>query len=536
MTVFSPHSYDNSHPGHRSDLEIPGHSIQFSRFAPLKETQVGGEIAGPLASLCITQLFDCSFLPPGESVEAVYRFPLLGDALIKEVTVRFGETVVKTSLAERKTAESQYRKAKKSGQLAALLTQEAEDVFTLHLSGITSTEGVQVESEFLLWLSPAEGGFSLRIPLTTTPRFSREDEKGSRPFEGQAFDIQWDPGHRARLSLRCMGFRSVECPSNALMVVGEDEGSLFISFEEGSVFPDQDILLTFFSESKNTSLPGLQVFSGSDGTFLALATPLEVLTEEVLPREIILLVDHSGSMEGAKLEAADWAVESFLSQLGEGDSFNLGFFHSACRWMSARPVQALKEALSFAEDFIENSKDSGGTELGMALEQALRQRGAEGSFSRHILVITDGQATDFARINTYLEREGKSRTGLRVSVVSIDSAPNEPLTRMMAEKGRGSCSFLSSNPDEVDITTSLDEIFKDFSRPFATGVSLTSSCPLRDAEGIRTAAKGTLDLGELISGRARWICGRCEGRPDGFNLLDGKGDVLAAALPGETSP
>lgn len=536
MTVLSKNRHDNVRPGQQAVLEFLEDTIDTAFAAPLRETMVSGEVAGPLASLTLAQVFDCSFLPEGRTVETVYRFPLPGDGIVQGVVVYFGEAKIQTRLTKRIDAAEEYDGARESGRQAVLFEQESDDVFSLHITGISGAEPVRVETEFLLWLPPAENGSTLRIPLTLAPRYSRMDETGSRSRNAQPLDVKWDPGHRAGLSLTCRGYRSAECPSNALRVSEGADGALQISFEEGKVFPDQDIVLTLVTDTAGDR-PGLQVFPASDGNFLALATLPAREPETLLPREILLLVDHSGSMSGPKWEAADWAVETFLSRLDPSDWFNLAFFHDTCRWLSSRPVQASKENISRAGDFIRSSTDSGGTELGMSLKDALSQQRQDGECSRHVVVFTDGQVTDGGRISLLLEREAVRPDARRVSIVCIDSAPNEPLASMIAEKGRGLCSFLSSNPDDVDITTALDGVLREFSRPLAAGACISSMVPLRDAAGTRTNGNGTLDLGDLVTGRSRWVCGRSEGgSPDGLSLLDGRGGLLASARVSLPSP
>jgi len=105
-------------------------------------------------------------------------------------------------------------------------------------------------------------------------------------------------------------------------------------------------------------------------------------------------------MTGAKWEASDWAVRSFLSKLGGDDLVNVGFFHDVCSWMESASVKATDETRAKALNFIENALDSGGTNLGAALEEALLQPRAPGEFARHVVVVTDGQVGDYGRIST----------------------------------------------------------------------------------------------------------------------------------------
>ena len=124
-----------------------------------------------------------------------------------------------------------------------------------------------------------------------------------------------------------------------------------------------------------------------------------------LAREVILLIDHSGSMEGAKWEAADWAVQNLLAGLTPGDTFNLGLFHTTTRWFARQPVRGDERTVKQARDFLLQHKDSGGTELGVALEQALGQARDADARARHVLIVTDAQVSDAGRILALVERE-----------------------------------------------------------------------------------------------------------------------------------
>ena len=131
MTVLSAQRFDNSRGGGCSTLEVretsrKGRKTSEPRPVPLKETSVTGSVQGPLASLVLNQLFDCSFLKEGTAAEAVYRFPLPGDALVRGVTVTFGKVRIATRLAEREEAQEEYDDAVEKGRQAALVTREGD--------------------------------------------------------------------------------------------------------------------------------------------------------------------------------------------------------------------------------------------------------------------------------------------------------------------------------------------------------------------------------------------------------------------------
>ena len=134
--------------------------------------------------------------------------------------------------------------------------------------------------------------------------------------------------------------------------------------------------------------------------FLALCTPPKWADAKKVPREVVLLVDHSGLMEGAKWEAADWAVERFLAGLSERDSFALGLFHSTTKWFAQRTRKATPDAVREAVAFLKKNRDSGGTELGVALEQALDRARAADTPARHVLILTDAEVSELLAQHT----------------------------------------------------------------------------------------------------------------------------------------
>ena len=122
---------------------------------------------------------------------------------------------------------------------------------------------------------------------------------------------------------------------------------------------------------------------------------------------MIVLIDHSGSMSGPKWEAADWAVQNLLAGLGANDTFNLGLFHSTTRWFARQPVRGDDRTIRQATEFLLQHKDSGGTELGVALEQALSQPRDTADRARHVVIVTDAQVSDAGRIMALVEREAE---------------------------------------------------------------------------------------------------------------------------------
>jgi Ca-activated chloride channel family protein len=519
--MFSASAYENSQLDGVSILEIvtdedPG-VTQPRQFVPLKRTELRGEIVGPLAHLLLTQVYGYSREQSGKVLEALYRFPLPGDAAVTRVRVHFGDVEIQTELKEREQAEADYEEAKRQGRQAALTTRESPGVFTLQVAGIQPGQDVTVETTYVQLARTEGGAWSLRVPLTTVPRYVRSDEVTSRHAHAQPLLLLRDPGHRFSLDVTVRGAGSVESHTHPLDVTEEGHG-MRVRLRDGEVVPDRDCVLSWRA-SQDQVRPTLQVLLHEDASsrqvyFLALVAPRSGHKPgRGVPREIILLVDHSGSMHGAKWEAADWAVEAFLSDLSERDAFALGLFHNTTRWFSGKLRRASTDAVGDAVRFLQMHKDSGGTELGVALEQALNIRRSRDQRARHVLIVTDAQVTDAGRVLRLASVEMKRKHRRRISVLCIDAAPNSFLASELAERSGGVARFLTSTPEAEDITTALDRVLEDWGEPVLADLRLSVS--RADVQAARhraveadDAGWSIIDVGDLPSGRAVWVVGR----------------------------
>ncbi len=539
--MFNARGFDNSRPDGIGVLEavVEGAADQPRRFVPLKRTELRGELSGPLAHLRLTQVFGYSTSECDRTLEAAYRFPLPGDAAVIAVRVRFGDISIRARLGDRRDAEAGYEKARSEGRRAALATRESPDVFTLQVAGLQPDQEVTVETTFVL-LARAEGaGWSLRIPLTTAPRYVRKDEAGSRSAEGQPLAILRDPGHRFALDLGLRGSGPVESSTHQLDVA-RDGGRRRVQLLDGEVVPDRDCVLSWQWEGAPDRAM-LDVARHDDPAsgfayFLAMVAPPATRDPgRGLAREVLLLVDHSGSMDGPKWQAADWAVEKFLADLTPRDRFALGLFHTTTKWFSKAPRAAEPRAIEEAIAFLKANRDQGGTELGVALEQALGQDRGQGEPARHVLIVTDAQSTDVGRLLGLVESESKRPDRRRVSVLCIDAAPNSSLALEMAERGGGVARFLTSDPSEQDIASALDELLADWAEPVHVGLRLEVDRPFvraarRASVEIDHPGWSGVDLGDLPAGRSLWVAGRVpldEGGPLNFRLATAKGRELA---------
>jgi Ca-activated chloride channel family protein len=538
--MFNPRYQENTRPDGVSVLEIipdPDTPPEAPpRIVPLKRTEATGNITGPLATLRLTQVYGYSRQQCDHVLEALYRFPLPGDAAVVGVRVRFGTVEIDASLKERQKAEEEYAEARQEGRQAALLTRESPDVFTLKVAGIAPEQDVTVETDYVQLARVESDGWSLRIPLTTSPRYVRADELTSRHAQGQPLCLLRDPGHRFSLDVTLEGSGTMVSPTHRLDLTSTDD-SVRVRLQDGEVLPDRDCVLTW-KPLRDPEHPGLQVTVHDDSAtgqvyFLARVTPPSRRPAGTgVARETILLVDHSGSMQGPKWEAADWAVKKFLAELTERDTFALGLFHDQTEWLGKGMQLARPEAVQKAVAFLEAHKDTGGTQLGVALEQALDRPRSRTEAARHVLIVTDAEVTDAGRILRLAEEESRRPDRRRIDVLCIDAAPNAFLASELAERGGGVSKFLTSAPEELDITTALDEVLAEWAMPLFTDQRLEVDRPKLEAAG-RQVQTG-IDLGDLPAGRSVWVVGRAPRGTTGdvgFRLTAGGRELAVFRAP-----
>ncbi|MGI6366849.1 MAG: VIT domain-containing protein [Anaerolineae bacterium] len=547
--MLNPNNYANAAPAGVAVLEpLPGPQEERAPLAlvPLRRSTVNGRWEGPLAELTLTHTFGYTRAQCDRVLEAVYRFPLPGDAAVRRVVVTFGSVEIISELKERQEAEHDYERARREGRQAALTTRESPDVFTLRVTGLQPDQDVVVETTCLLLAAPEGLGWTLRIPLTTAPRYVRRDERGSRR-DAQPLALYRDPGHRFALDLITSG-GNISSGTHGL-VSSQEDGHRRVRLAAGELIPDRDCVLRWDPAQpadEDLTRPTLQVWTAPStedpaSTYLAalVTPPLQREGLPVLPREAIVLVDHSGSMGGSKVAAADRAAMHLLGSLQPGDRYNLAVFDHRCRWMHSQPERLDGQTVERAQAFLQAGSDMGGTELGVALEQALAQRTTRGEVSRHILIITDAQVSDDARILALVEGEARQAARRRISVLCIDASPNAYLTHQLAALGGGVARFLSSDPEQADLQGALLEIVEGWALPLATGLRLAV-----DREGLEgpTGAAAlapsprqgwsALDLGDLTATRAQWVVGRVPtggSEPLSIALLAADGSVVPSS-------
>ncbi len=458
------------------------------RTVPTLDTRVNIDITGMLARVEVRQTFHN---PGTRWAEGIYVFPLPEQAAVDHLRMVIGARVIEGQIKERSQAKEIYRQARQAGQRASLVEQERPNVFTSSLTNIAPGESISVEIEYQQTVRYSDGAFRLRFPLVVGPRYipgqALGTEQGVDAFTGtgwgQATDRVADAEritppvrhpHEGPVNPVTLGI-----DLNAGMPLAEvtssyhpidrhlsSEGRYRIQLAEQQVPADRDFELVWRPAAG--SAPTAAWFVERDNAehygLLMLLPPAQGARIPDIGRELVFVIDTSGSMHGASIRQARSALLMALDRLSERDRFNIIRFNNTTDSLFPQSQKADQQGLALARRFIEGLDASGGTEMLPALEMALLSEEQQGL--RQIVFLTDGSVGNERQLFQLIRKKlGDSR----LFTIGIGSAPNSYFMRKAAEFGRGTFTYIGDSQEVMEKTA---ELFLKLEQPALTDIRL----------------------------------------------------------------
>jgi Ca-activated chloride channel family protein len=449
--------------------------------APVLDTAVHIVVTGIIARTEVRQRFTN---PSDEWVEGVYVFPLPDGAAVDTLHLVVGQTVLEGEIREREEARRTYEQAQAEGRRASLLEQQRPNIFTTSVANLGPHEQAEVVIEYQETVRYAGGVFSLRFPLVVGPRYipgsplpCAPTGSGGAPATDRVPDasLLTPPVLPPTLdsvnpvSLRVdldagVPLARISSLYHPVEVRGGADGHATITLQGGTTVADRDFALEWVPETGRE--PRAAIFAeelGGDSYALLMVlppAPAEGAMHRLL-REMVLVIDTSGSMQGASIGQARAAVIWALRRLEPGDSFRIIAFDNLLRQFPLREVSPGN--IDEAAEWVSALDARGGTGMRPALEAALADDGDDGRL-RQVVFVTDGCVGNEDELLGVLHRQlGRSR----LFTVGIGSAPNSHLMHAMAEAGRGTFTFIG-RPEEVG--TRMGELLGRISTPVLADV------------------------------------------------------------------
>jgi len=425
---------------------------------PLKHTDVKAHISGFLSRVVVTQEFENPFK---EKIEAVYTFPLPQNAAVDDMTMIVGERIVRGKILRREEAQAAYEAAKTGGQVASLLDQERPNIFTQSVANILPGEQVKITISYVETLKYEAGAYEFVFPMVVGPRYvpgvaSGAQGNGFSPDTNQVPDASritprpipagMRAGHDVSLDVTVdagVPIDSITSKSHGIEVDGPDGRQAHLRLKNSSVIPNKDFVLRYDVGGSAIQDALLTHHSDKGGFFtLILQPPQRVDAEDVMPKELVFVLDTSGSMSGFPIEKAKETMKLALDSLYPADTFNLITFAGDTRILFPEPVAATAENLKKAQAFLADTSGSGGTEMMKAIKAALDPSDSQGHV-RIVCFMTDGYVGNDMEIISEVQRHPNAR----VFSFGIGSSVNRFLLDKMAEQGRGEVEYVALNDD-----------------------------------------------------------------------------------------
>lgn len=449
--------------GPREDAPLgPGalvlRGVAGSQLAPRINSDITVQVEGVTARVLVTQTFVNG---TSEWVDGVYVFPLPDAAAVDQLTMSVAGRRIVGQIAERHAAQAAFEQARRAGHKATLVEQERPNLFTGSVANIGPGELVQAQIGY--WLQPRydQGSFTLTVPLTLTPRYIP-----GLPLSGLSQGTGWaadthevadasritppanlgptaaDPHFGITVNINAgFGLQAIESATHSIL--SEDLGERYrVTLAGGAPLPmDRDFELVW--RLRPSASAEVALFSetqhGARHVLLLAVPPVgDAPARAIVPRELILVVDTSGSMHGLAIAEARRALDLALGDLGPDDRFNLIRFADVARRLFPVSVPASPDNITRARGYLSSLRAEGGTEMAAALMSALQQPADPGRL-RQVVFITDGSVGNEAQLFAIIQRQLGSG---RLFTVGLGAAPNGWFMRKAAAFGRGTYTLI----------------------------------------------------------------------------------------------
>jgi len=525
---------DMQHGGLLLKGKEPGTFIE----APVLATDVDIQVTGPIGRTRVTQRFEN---PSDGWVEGIYVFPLPENSAVDTLKMIIGTTVIEGEIKPKVEARQIYEEARDAGQRASLIEQERPNLFTNSVANIGPGETIVIQIEYQETIRQSNNTFSLRFPMVVAPRYNpqptvvhtvdmnnngwgvvdpvpdrdRIEPPVQHPDEGPINPVT------LTLSLDA-GFEIDRIVSHHHDVrIERGERNATLTLKDGDVPADKDFELTWTpaAGAEPTAALFRETWAGEDYLLLMVTPPYgdEIATPPA--REVIFVIDNSGSMAGESMPQAKESLLKALDRLKPTDTFNVVRFDDTHEVLFDNAVRADRENLDVARRFVRSLEADGGTEMLPALKAALNDPLDDTSRLRQVIFLTDGAIGNEQQLfEAIVDKAGRSR----LFTVGIGSAPNSHFMTRAAEMGRGTFTHIGS---EAQIAERMKELFLKLENPAMTDLALVWP------DGVQVEAWPT-PLPDLYRGEPIVLSAKVDEGTEGRLRLTGRsgGDVWAVDM------
>ena len=420
----------------------------------IKYHHVDIKIDNQIAQTKVDQIFINNF---HRDIEGTYIFPIPEDASISKFSMFIGGEEIKGMILDRQEARRIYEDIVRRKKDPALLEYFKDGMFKASVYPIPAHGETRIKLDYSEILKLNGGICGYRYTLNTE-KFSKD------PLQSVKLTVEINSNQP---------LKSIYSPSHNIKIDKENDHHAIVTYVEENTRPDKDFLL-YYTVSEDEFGFNLLPYEDEDhqSYFLAMISPqTEVPADKTLSKEIIFILDTSGSMSGEKIRQAKEALTFCLNSLNPNDKFNIIDFDDQVKSFKERLVQANPENIKNALGFVQSTEADGGTNINDALLTGLKQIGS-GNKASFIIFLTDGLptvgVTDIGNILQNVKDQNRSR--VRIFVFGVGYDVNAHFLDKLAQDNHATSDYVS--PDE-DIEVKVSGFYKKVSHPILTDIQLS---------------------------------------------------------------
>jgi len=496
-------------PPVRPPVRPPGHRPPAARPPLLKGTVSFGlhlqseaikvDINDQVAKTYITQVF---VNDTDRNLAGTYLFPLPEDTTFSSFSLHIDGKPVEGRILEANEARQQYEEIVRRMVDPGLLEYADYKTVRARIFPIPAHGTKTVELEYTQVLKAENGMLKYRFPLKSDGQTAPADE------------IKVD----VKLASK-QGLRTIWSPSHTISAKKDGDHLAKIAYLAHDSIPDKDFLL-YYSVSDKELAANLLTHrdTGEEGYFLLTLTP-PVETKQIVGKDLVLVADTSGSMQGEKMTENKRALKYVVNALNGNDRFNIVQFNTDVEKFKAQLVPASAENKKAALAFIDELEARGGTNIGDALRTGATLLSQASDRPAYLVMITDGEPTVGETSVANLIKAVPAARDLRLFDFGVGYDVNTKLLNKLAEQHHGTSQYI--DPDE-DMETALSSFYQKIKSPILTDIAITY-------DGVQAKNVYPKEVKDLFAGSQALLIGRYKGSGNATVKLTGKVNGVSRA-------
>ena len=436
------------------------------------------------------------------NLEAVYLYPVPKGATVNKFTMWVNGKETSGELLDAKKATQVYTEIVRRTNDPGLLEYIGNDLMRLKVFPVPPRADQKVKVSFTV-IAPADNGVvEYLYPLKT-------DGKATQTLEVFSVKATIKSQH---------AIQNVYSPTHAISLSRKGDREVTMTFERSQALLDKDFQLFYSLSNKEIGITPVfhRPVSSEDGYFLMLISPqIESAKATVIPRDLVLVLDTSGSMDNVKMDQARKALKHCLGQLRPKDRFAVITFSTNVRKYRDNLVEANEEQIENAKKWVDGLRAGGGTAIQLALDSAMEIRGNEEGRSFTMVFFTDGQPTigEMKPEKIVKNVADKNKDNVRIFTFGVGDDVNTALLDQLADNTKAISTYV--RPAE-DIEMKVSGLYGKISHPVLANVRLTTS------ENIKFSEVYPTRMPDLFFGSQLVVLGKYSGQGAAAVKLSGQ--------------